>query len=194
MNHNIQTIVAPVSGDSLVCRMRQRAVHLMMCTPATHLLFWDTDIECVTPDAIHHMVEADLDVVAGACPYKDMSGATVHNLWPADEGKPRVINGFCEVQDAGTGFMLIKRRVISHLMKAQPDLLHWSMSMGKDRGAPLWALFDTAIIDGVYQSEDYYFCRLWQAHEGKVYVDVNARFRHWGEHGFEASFAGQYGL
>lgn len=58
----------------------------------------------------------------------------------------------------------------------------------------MWALFDTGIVDGEYRSEDYRFCNLWQKAGGKAHVYVPARFTHYGEHGFEASFMEQYGL
>ncbi len=190
--HGIHSVASPINGDSLVCRMRQRAVHMFLLSPATHMLFWDADIECITPDCVQAMLATGHDVIAGACPFKDKSGRTVHNLH--DDTPPVVVDGCVEVRDAGTGFMLISRRALLALMQAHPELLHWSVSTDRDRGAPLWALFDTAIIDGIYQSEDYYFCRLWQQHGGKVYVYAPAQFRHWGEHGFEASFLEQHGL
>jgi hypothetical protein len=189
----LDTIVAPISGDSLVCRMRQRAVHMFMMSPATHLLFIDADIEVMTPDCVLKMVQANRDIVAGACPFKNASRHTVHNLF--DDAEPVVDEHGCvEVRDAGTGFMLIKRETILRMQAAHPELLHWSMSMGADRGAPLWALFDTGIVGGIYQSEDYLFCTIWQELGGKVYVYAPARFRHWGEYGYEGSFLEQHGL
>jgi hypothetical protein len=191
--HGIESDSIPIAGDSLICRMRQRAVHMFLETPATHMLFWDCDIECLTPDCVRKMLETGHDVIAGACPFKDMSGRTVCNL---PEGVKPVVgdDGCVEVQDAGTGFLLISRRAILNMMAAYPDLQHWSTSMDHHRGAPLWALFDTGIIDGIYQSEDYYFCRLWQRLGGKVYVYAPARFKHYGEHGYEGSFMAQHGL
>ncbi len=191
--HNIASAVMPIAGDSLICRMRQRAVHMFLMSPATHMLQWDADIECMTPDCLRAMLATGHDVIAGACPFKDSSGRTVHNLW---DDEPLVVDDqqCVEVRDAGTGFMLVSRRALLALMQAHPELLHWSMSTDHDRGAPLWALFDTGVLDGVYQSEDYMFCHLWQSHGGVVYCYVPAEFRHWGENGFEGSFRKQYGL
>ncbi len=189
----IDSMVWPISGDSLVCRMRQRAVHGFLMTSATHMLFWDLDIECVTPECVAPMVRSGHGVIAGACPFKNDSGRTVHNLVP---GEPPVVDAdsCVRVLDAGTGFMLISRDALLRIMAAHPELQHWSMSLSDDRGAPLWAVFDTAIVDGVYQSEDYFFCHLWQKLGGEVYVYADARFKHWGEFGFEGSFREQHGL
>ena len=198
--HGIDSFVLHLDGDSLICRMRQRACHMFLSSSATHLLFWDGDIECMTPDCIRKMVETRHDVVAGAVPFKDNTGRTVHNLWPEDYERMRagerfaLDQGCIEVRDAGTGVMLISRRALIELQKAHPELLHWSVGAGADHGAPLWALFDTGVVDGVYQSEDFMFCHRWQQLGQRVYVYIPGRFRHWGETGFEGSFTEQYGL
>jgi hypothetical protein len=191
--HDINSGFLPLSGDSLIIRMRQLAVHLFLMSGATHLLFWDGDIECTTPDCVRMMLATGHDVIAGACPFKDDSGRTVHNMW---DDEPPVLDEqrCCVVRDAGTGFLMISRAAILRMLQAYPELLHWSMSFGPHRGVPLWGLFNTPIVGKVLQSEDYYFCHLWQEIGGEVHVYAPARFRHWGEHGFEASFEEQYGL
>ncbi len=195
-DHGYETRTANIEGDSLVCRMRQRAVHLFLCSPATHMLFLDADIEPRDHDCIRKMLETGHDVIAGACPFKDMTGRTVHNRFPDDDGKPLEYDehGCVEVQDAGTGCMLISRKALIAMQKAHPERLHMSMSNANDRGAPLWSLFDTQVIDGIYCSEDYLFCHLWQNLGGSVYVYPKARFRHYGIYGYDATFEAQYGL
>jgi hypothetical protein len=191
--HGIESLMAPIVGDSLVCRMRQRACHMFLVSHATHLLFIDADIECLTPDCVRAMLATGHDVIAGACPFKDGSGKTVHNLY---EGVAPALDAHdcVEVMDAGTGFMVISRSALLSMQRGHPELLHWSASRGSDRGAPLWALFDTGVVDGIYQSEHYLFCRYWQNMGGKVRVYAPARFRHWGEHGFEGNFLAEHGL
>lgn len=194
--HGIGSFTGSIVGDSLVCRMRQRACHNFLVSPATHLLFWDADIECLTPDCVRHMLASGHDIVAGACPFKDLSGRTVHNLFPEQNVRDLTTDEYAclEVQDAGSGFMLISRRTLYAMQQAYPGTRHRCMSLGPERGAPLWALFDTGVIDDVYQSEDYMFCHLWQQLGGSVHVYVPGRFRHWGSHGFEGSIEKQYGL
>ncbi len=196
MKHGIGAVLHKAGGDSLVTRMRQVAVHQFMCSAATHLLFWDADIEALDPTCIRTMLESGKDIVAGACPYKDMTGRVVMNMWAKDierfaGGEP--VPEWLEVNHAGTGVMLISRKCIVDLMARHPELLHFSCDTGDHRGAPMWAIFDTAIVDMAYLSEDYFFCRL--AHDAGygVWVYTPARFKHYGTHGFEGSVQGMFG-
>ncbi len=199
LEHGVEVMRSEVEGDSLVQRMRQRAMHRFLKTSATHLLWCDLDIEALDPTCVRKMLASGHDVVAGACPFKNMERRVVCNLWPGTEdamvdGASLSLPAGClEVQDAGTGFMLVSRKAIVTLMQAHPELLHWSRSSG-DLGEPLWALFDTGVVAGTYQSEDFMFCHLWQQLGGKVYVHVPSTFRHYGLHGYEANLAEQLGL
>lgn len=195
LSHGIGVTRTKASGDSLPQRMRQRAVHQFLKSEATHLLWWDADVECVDPTVVRTMLESGHDVVCGAYPFKDTTGRVVMNLWDADvqrfEGGAAVPE-WLEVEHAGTGFMLVSRRVLVDLMARHPELLHLSMSRDDDRGAPLWAIYDTAIVDMVYLSEDYFFCRLVHDAGGKVWVYTPARFRHYGVAGYEGSVQEQF--
>jgi hypothetical protein len=194
-NHGIQASLYEAPGESLVQRMRQRMVHKFLKSGASHMLWWDADVEVCDPTTARRMLMSGIDVVAGAYPLKEHSGRVVANLFPEqiESGQIQCVDGFIEVQDAGTGFMLVSRKAIVQLMLAYPELVHHSLSQA-DRGEPLWAIYDTAIVERIYLSEDYYFCHLWQEVGGKVFVDTRAKFRHWGLHGYEASIVEQYGL
>jgi hypothetical protein len=189
--HGIGVERVIIEGDSLICRMRQRVCHSFLQTDATHLLFCDGDIEPLSPDCVRKMLASGHDVVAGAAPFKETTGRVVVNVKPGslEDGEMSLKHGCLEVQDAGSGFMLISRRILLRLMEAHPELLHWT-----PEGSPLWALFDTRVCDGTYLSEDYSFCRYVQALGEKVHVYVPATFRHWGVHGFEGSFEQWFGL
>lgn len=99
-----------------------------------------------------------------------------------------IVNGAIEVYDAGTGFMLMKRQVLLDMMKKYPETRYYSdrdMTLPKDQ-RERYALFDTAIDeDGRYLSEDYTFCRRWQAMGGKIHLAVNVVLDHIGTHIFK---------
>ncbi len=197
--HGIGSGRASIYGDSLVARMRQRGVNQFMKSRATHLLWCDLDIEPLDPTCVREMLATGHDVIAGACPFKNTDRKVVCNLLPGaldamqESGTLEAPDGCIEVQDAGTGFMLVSRKAIVALMQAHPELLHFSGGKS-DHGEPLWAIYDTGVVDGVYRSEDYMFCHLWRQLGGKVYVHLASTFRHYGTHGFEASIMEQLGL
>lgn len=182
-------------GDSLVQRMRQRVMHQFLKSPCTHLLWWDADIELLTPHVVREMVGHGKAIVAGAYPFKDNSGKVVCNIRREDfeAGTMKVQGGCVQVLDAGTGFMLVERRVHVELAKAHPELLHLSLNYD-DRDEPLFALYDTSIDKREYLSEDYQLCRLWQRHGGEVHVYLPAKFKHWGIYGYEGSFEQQWDM
>ncbi len=204
VDHGIEVMRAGLDGDSLPTRMRQRASHHAMKSTATHFLWWDLDIEALDPTCVRKMLATGYDVVAGACPFRDGTGRTVHNLWPGtferwEKDGCEMPAGCVDVMDAGTGFMLVSRRATAMLQKAHPELLHWSRSKD-DFGEPLWSLYREGIFDEpgsdepVSKSEDYHLCRLWQNLGEKVYVYAPAKFKHYGLHGHEGSFLEQYGM
>ncbi len=196
--HGIDACRSDIDGDSLVQRMRQRAMHLFLKGTATHLLWTDLDIEARDPTCVRAMLRSGHDIVGGACPFKSIEPKVVCNFLPTmaqqlDVPKLDLPGGCLEVHDVGTGFQLVSRAAILKLMAAHPELLHWSRS-ASDYNEPLFALYDTGVVDGCYESEDFLFCRYWQRLGGKVYVFVPATFRHYGTHGFEASLMDQLGL
>jgi hypothetical protein len=203
-DHGITAEMVMVPGDSLVQRMRQRAMHRFLKSAHTHLLWCDLDIEPTRPSCAREMLRSGFDVVGGACPFRDERKRCVFNPLPGSVGEQLVNgeapsdtltlpHGCLEVSDVGTGFQLVSRKAIVRMCEAYPELLHWSRSEG-ERGEPLWALYDTGIVDGVLQSEDFMFCKRWQALGGKVYVHVPSTFRHWGTYGYNATLAEQLGL
>lgn len=98
-----------------------------------------------------------------------------------------VVGGLIEVWDAGTGFMLMKRDVLLKMIEAYPETKYYTdrdMTVPKEQRLR-YALFDTTIDeDGRYLSEDYTFCRRWQAIGGKIHLAVNVALDHVGTHIF----------
>jgi hypothetical protein len=98
-----------------------------------------------------------------------------------------IVGGLIEVWDAGTGFMLMKRDVVLKMIKAYPETKYYTdrdMTVPKEERVR-YALFDTVIDeDGRYLSEDYTFCRRWQAIDGKIHLAVNVVLDHVGTHIF----------
>lgn len=99
-----------------------------------------------------------------------------------------------KVKDAGTGFMMIRREVLEEMIEAYKDEVSYIkdnkdlMPDGSVQKIPTeqYALFDTIIEPETrrYLSEDYTFCRRWQALGGKIWLDTKIVLNHIGTHTF----------
>jgi hypothetical protein len=201
------------SFDSLITRARNTMVAEYLADERfTHLMWIDGDIGFKGSDVVRLLL-ADRPVVAGVYPLKT-------DGWPA-EGLPEALpagttkadfqecfacypanafsgvlepdeNGFLDVIDAPTGFMLIKREVFLKLASSFPEL-HYRAGLidrpDHDSGkiAELhYAFFDTMIdSQGTYLSEDYAFCRRIAAIGITPAIDTRSNLTHQGSAVFE---------
>lgn len=199
-------------GESLITRARNNAVAEFLANPQwTHLFWIDSDIG-FTPEAVLRLLLSDYDVAAGVYPLK-------HEQWPEQINQnlskqqfeslttrytvnhSKVDNdtvtfniqpdGFLEIEEAPTGFMVIKRQVFEQLMQAYPDLRYTPDSIGFEDKGLHYRFFD-AMVDPVsnrYLSEDYGFCYLWRQIGGKVYIDCQSNLTHQGAKLYTGDFA-----
>jgi hypothetical protein len=203
--------IAMIANESLVTRARNTLVSQFMANPqTTHLMFIDADIEW-NPDAVLSLLLADKPVVGGAYPLKTLNwnamtqavkrggGAAELKSWSSVYvvnfvgGQPPPEPGdLVAVQDIGTGFLLIERSVLERMSAALPELRYRNTpAVQSERGVPEWgyALFDTMIepSTGFYLSEDYAFCRRWQAMGGDIWLDRRIQLNHIGTHRFDGN-------
>ncbi len=116
---------------------------------------------------------------------------------PIGHGSERVssyadADGFVEVAEAPTGFMCIKRDVFTRMMEKYPELKYTPDGPPGHPEAHLHWLFFDCMVDpdsGRYLSEDYAFCRRWIDIGGKVWVDLQCKLRHLGQHNFGGDLA-----
>jgi hypothetical protein len=194
-------------GQSLVTRARNIIAHVFLTTRHTILFQWDDDVECRDPDALVKMVKTKRDVLGGAYPFRDGSGGVVVGPLPKKDGKPGEFevhvedDGTCSVREVATGFLLVRRHVLTTLMQKHPELLCQIDGGGPElRGAPHWALFDTRIDpDGIghrrrYLSEDWTFSRRCREAGFDPRVFVPPILRHWGMAGSDGHCSVQWGL
>ena len=92
------------------------------------------------------------------------------------------------MRHAGTGFMMVKRKVFERLSKHVPSyrISTKKNSQGDFLKPIVEEFFDTSIDEtGALLSEDYHFCDLWNKHGGEVFVDLSVELKHIGTHVFE---------
>ena len=199
-----------MENESLIPRGRCVAVGRFMQLPSakdfTHFMFIDADVE-FQPESVLRLLFSGHDVSVGCYPkkYVNFEGAKNEIVQGGDRplemasadlvvnlGKASapVINGFAEILDGPTGFMMIKREVFEKMEKHYPELHCKNDHANKDFDF-YPAIFDCMIcpITKRYLSEDYAFCRRWQQVGGKIYGDTQTVLGHVGN----LTFAGTMG-
>lgn len=170
-------------------------------------MFIDADID-FDAKAVVRLVRANRDIAVACYPKKvvmwdqakfaiekgderDMamlSSSLVINF--GAQSRP-VEDGFIEILDGPTGFMMIKRSVFERMQEHYAEELDCVNDHQNRDFDTYCALFD-CMIDPVtrrYLSEDYAFCRRWQQMDGKIYADINTTLGHVGNLPFQACLA-----
>lgn len=197
--NGIQMMLDTTENESLVHRARNLAVaRFYQKTQATHFLFIDADIH-FDPESVIRLLRANHDVAVACYPKKcvmwDQADAYVTS---GESGKDLarvssslvmnfkyantpIVDGFAEVLDGPTGFMLIKREVFTKMHERYPELLCVNDHQNRDLDQ-YYAVFDCMIDPDSkrYLSEDYAFCRRWQQMGGKIFADCMTTLGHVG--------------
>lgn len=204
--------LAMTASESLITRARNFIVAQFLSRPEfSHLLFIDAD-HGFAPSVVSRYIKADKDIVAGVYPLKQLDLDAIRGL-PAGrsiastmkyavkplDGTVPDADGFAMAEWAGTGFMLIKRRVLEQMAARHPEL-KYRHSFTREAGARpadldhFYALFDTSLDEsrGLYLPEDYTFCNRWRAMGGQIWIDTRSRFTHVGTFVFDGDFSAFY--
>jgi hypothetical protein len=207
--------VLHMHSESLVTRGRNTMVRKFLSDETfTHLFWIDSDI-AFHPSSAFRLLLADRDVVAGVYPLKSMNwpaaglpAATTREQFevqyatypfnPIEHGALPIAgfvdgDGFVEVAEAPTGFMVIRREVFKKMMLRYPELNYTPDGPPNHPEAHLHWLFFDCMVDPEsrrYLSEDYAFCRRWRDMGGKVWCDMNSKLEHLGQHMYRGDLAG----
>ena len=215
MANNVGMRVQTMGNESLITRARNTVVSMMLDHKdfvATHLLFIDSDIGFQAQN-IERLLSFDKDVVCGIYPRKhiyfdkikqalqenpnaDVEELEVkslgYNLNFDDPLNVKMDHGFCKVQEAATGMMLVKREVFTTMMKKFPERKYESDQIvnGESYSSDnCYDLFCAGVYETAgkkrYLSEDYYFSRLWQECGGDIWADIAMPLTHFGNRAFK---------
>jgi hypothetical protein len=198
IQENIQLYIDTTENESLVHRARNVAVgRFMQKNSADYFMFIDADID-FDAESVIRLIKSDHDVSVACYPKKCVMWDQAANAVKNNDDRNMAMlssslvinfgartrpveNGFIEILDGPTGFMLIKREVFKKLEEKFPDL--WCKNDHQNRDFDDYhAVFDCMIDPESkrYLSEDYAFCRRWQQCDGKIYADVNTTLGHVG--------------
>jgi hypothetical protein len=195
-----ETSFVDVSNESLINRARNTLTQIFLSKDFDYLLFIDADQGFSAPGVLR-MLEEDVDVIGAAVPLKQINwpkvidaisnGKTdvenytgVYNVNVVQEQLDAAIPGEkVEVNNVGTGIMLIKRHVFEQMIPITPYYLS-NQPINKDT---IIYNFWSIEIDETNRllSEDYYFCQKWKSLGGKVYVAPYVGVTHMGTYPFK---------
>ena len=190
----------------MVARARNRILGMFLETDCTHCLFIDHDITFETLPVID-LIRANLYVAGGIYPKKQfrwqamfkhaMKGGKPETM--AEAGLSYVINalpgqrramtfrGCIPAARVGTGFLLLKREAVERMIKRYPKR-RYTDDFEPEKKRKLYALFDYALQNDQYLSEDYFFCDLWRKMGGTVWASCNLPRWHSGNYTFQGNF------
>lgn len=177
-----------IDGDSLVPRARIALFGQFLSSDATHFLFIDADIDWAPRDVVR-MVKADKPVVAAIYRKKKYAEEYPMNFFPDSFNNlpydPET--GCFEIKDAPTGFLMVRRDAALRMAEAYADRRCMIGEGGWDAecNRNTFDLFPCFTDDdGMYLSEDYGFCRMWQRIGGKVWMLPDVELGHTGKERF----------
>lgn len=219
-SHGIHITLYYLFNESLITRARNYCVDEFLRSQCTHLMFIDSDIGFDPNDVIAMLAiqgdDTPYDVIAGPYPKKTISWEKIKlavDKGVADENptvlekyvgdyvfNPKTsqssipIGDLVEVGEAGTGFMMIRRKTFEQYKQAYPQLSYkpdHARTEHFDGSREIHAYFD-CIIDPEtkrYLSEDYNFCYHVQKFGGKVWFCPWMQLQHVGSYVFGGSLA-----
>ena len=188
-------------NESLITKARNTLTDTFMnsiqYTQYTHLLCLDADIE-FEPEDIIKMLDYNKPVIGGIYPKKKINWDKITELANQtneitltseaiqamtkepvlillDDSTINVNDDFIETRYTGTGILLVQRNVFEKMRTNFPNDIYNKI---------YFRYFDTEIKDGIYLSEDYWFCDRWRQLGGKIYVYTKFKCRHWGTYAF----------
>ena len=205
-------------NESLITRARNYCVDEFLRSDCTHFLFIDSDIGFNPKDVIvllglQDTEEGDYDVITAPYPKKCITWEKVKAA--VDQGKadedPNELDNYVgdfvlnpvkgqqfridqpvEVMEAGTGFMMIRRKTFEQFMEAYPELMYKPDHVRTDHfdGSREIGMFFQAEVDPEskrYLSEDYWFCQMIRKAGMKLWMCPWMHLTHSGHYVFAGS-------
>ena len=207
ISKNIEYKFYFISKDSLVSRARNTIVTKFLDDEefgGTHLFFLDADIG-FNHKNFERLLDFNKDLVCGVYPTKGINWERLktldnknvkpqnlmnYNVNFIDPSNIKLENGFAEVKEGATGFMLIKKEVFLKLKENYLDLKFTprsrSVLSGSNNCYDFFKVGNYKDKEGNvnYLSEDFYFSTLWRDIGGKIFADLTSELSHLGKYKF----------
>jgi hypothetical protein len=173
---------ARLVGDSDISRARNTLTAGFLVSECTHLLFIDSDL-AFSGEHIARILSHDEDVVGGFYPKKKQSEVSEWVCNAQIPPQPVDERGLIPVRYMGTGFLMVKRRVIEKMLEVHGDELVFEVDDVPGKfGFDLWRRGVYKYKDGHrrYLTEDWLFCQTALDLGFNVYGDHKVILKHSG--------------
>jgi hypothetical protein len=193
--HRIPHKMEFYTGPSAVQIARGVLASKFMASGCSHLLFIDADLAWKPAD-IQRLLGASEhhDVCCGVYPKKcDDLGFPVNLAHENDQPITHEQTGYVLLNDACTGFMMIRRAAYEQMIDAYPERKCSFREADKTpeaEGKYEYNLFEFFIDSDprrMYLSEDFGFSRLYQRIGGQIWADPHIRLAHYGARRYEGA-------
>lgn len=188
-----------------ICLSRNELTYKFMSQNIDCLFFIDADIT-FSVEAFLTILTSPADIAVGAYPTKSLD---IEAIRAADDPAKAMnyplnmshnqrrggseiceMNHFAKCEEAATGFMRIKRKVIGRIEVDNPQLQYFN-----ELANPKWALFNNTMdYDAeerhrpMFRGEDYSFCRLAKKSGFDVFVSTEIEMGHCGQYEYRGNF------
>jgi hypothetical protein len=171
--HGLYASWACLEGQANISRARDQLAASFLAGDCDSLVFIDGDIGFRRAD-LEHLLASPFPVTGGLYPRKTAQKPFV--CAPQPELAP-IVPGHEDyrlVKRVGTGFLRIDRSAFETLIQKNMALAY------PLDGARLHQFFPSGVLDGVFLSEDYFFCELLVRAGIAIHIDTRVRLRHVG--------------
>jgi len=179
LNLPCDMVYRPTCGDSLVSRARNRLTADFIETNCSDLLFIDSDL-IFSPDHVARIFSHNVDVVGGFYPKK----APGDPQWVLNgiAGAAERDDGLLAVRYVGTGFMRVRRNVITAMIEKHREDIEYPCDHTGRLEHDIWPVGVHKFKDGTrrYLSEDWAFCQRWLDMGGEIWADRAVVLKHIG--------------
>jgi hypothetical protein len=207
--HNIQYEIHLVQNESLITRARNSIVSYFMSTAKfTHLLFLDCDL-IFDADMVLKMLASGVEIVGGCYPKKSLNMEKMlhyynkgergdklllrqtdlnYNLKIYNKNQAKIADGLIEVNDVPTGCMLIDKRCMAQIVHKNRQFAYKNNVAGYRNVQNFYDIFRVGVDEnGLYLSEDYYFCKLARECGCQLWLVADATLIHIGRYNYHGN-------
>jgi hypothetical protein len=175
----VMPICSSLGDNHGIARARDDMVwEFLNRTDAGHFLCWDADIEA-DPWMVYRLLERDKPLICGPYAIKDPTPIPRFCCTGLKGEVCDPANNLQKVQEAGTGFKLIRREVIEKIIADHPELAYED-DTPSFYGVVKHAIFIDAVVDRRFLTEDYHFDLLARQAGFDIWFDCSFHVWHHG--------------